>query len=135
MRAKKSYALAMCSHVFEDNKVLDLYAKNIYGSLIFLENFYNAIEGFSLLLFEHPDTWFSEGWLGHLIRMIASVYRKISRKTYYGSMIQNRVIDFRHCLPSKWWGRDSNPAACGDISSFSLLLTLTSRAKIFKKKL
>ena len=98
MRAKKRYALAMCSHVFEGNEVLDLHAKYVYGSLIFLENFYNAVEGFSLLLFEHPDTRFSEGWLGHLIRMIASVYRNISRKTYYGSGVQKRVIDFKYVL-------------------------------------
>jgi len=116
----------MGSHVFEGNKVLDLYAKNIYGFLIFLEDFYNAVEGFSLLLFEHLDTWFSEGWLGHLIRMVASVFRKIFRKTYYGSWVQNRVIDFKHVLRAKCrTGRivkkkrarwDSNPAPSGDIS-------------------
>ncbi len=46
----------MGSHVSEGDEVLDLYAKDVFGSLIFLENLYYVVEGFSLLLFEHPDT-------------------------------------------------------------------------------
>ena len=50
----------MGSHVSEGDEVLDLYTEDVCGSLVFLEDLYYAVEGFSLLLVEHPDTRFSE---------------------------------------------------------------------------